>query len=80
MVTIPEYLDAPKNAVHAEQEAARGYCDGSCGDVVRANPATGRWFITMGHAGFNTSTNNDRGYASRRSAIAVERRLVRRSA
>ena len=32
---------------------------------------TGRWYITMGHAGFNTTANNRDGYRTQRAAIKV---------
>lgn len=37
----------------------------------------GRWFITMGNPGFNSATNNGRGYASEDLALAaIQRRTV----
>ena len=42
-------------------------CDG-CATAVKENPATGRWFITMGHPGFNSPANNRDGYATKRAA------------
>lgn len=51
------------------------YCrDAHCVEAVKENPATGRWYITMGHAGFNTRANNGSGYATRAAALAVHRR------
>src|SRR5207247_1571735 len=32
-----------------------------CQEAVKKNPATGRYFITMGHAGFNSPANNAQG-------------------
>jgi hypothetical protein len=40
----------------------------SRGPVAQFN---GRWFITIGHAGFNTKANNGRGYATRDKAITA---------
>ena len=48
--------------------------DLNCPDAAARRLATGRWFITMGHAGFNAPTNNRTGYASRASAMAAHRR------
>jgi hypothetical protein len=40
----------------------------SRGPVVEFN---GRWYITVGHAGFNTKANNRQGYATRDKAIGA---------
>jgi hypothetical protein len=45
----------------------RGMCHG-CAGAVKMNPATGRWFITMGHPGFNSRANNRDGYATEAAA------------
>lgn len=42
--------------------------------AVEQNPATGRWFITMGHPGFNSPANNREGYLTRERAEAAQRR------
>lgn len=34
-----------------------------------AQDSTGRWFITMGHAGFNLPANNRNGYATEATAV-----------
>jgi uncharacterized Zn finger protein len=42
---------------------------------------TKRWFITMGHASFNSRANNGRGYATEgaaRKAIMLPKRLPAR--
>lgn len=45
-----------------------GYCkDPNCPDAVKQAPS-GRWYITMGHAGFNSNANNCGGYYSKGSA------------
>jgi hypothetical protein len=49
-------------------------CSGDCAEVVKQAP-TGRWFITIGHAGFNTRANNGSGYATEEAARAENRRL-----
>lgn len=40
----------------------------ACPEVVKQNPATGRFFITMGHSGFNSRANNHGGYVSASAA------------
>lgn len=46
-----------------------GYCkDPDCKDAVKQAP-TGNWFITMGHAGFNSKANNGNGYKSKQLAL-----------
>jgi hypothetical protein len=55
-----------------------GYCkDQDCSHAVKQAP-NGRWFITMGHAGFNTKANNGIGYVSLNSARNVIKRLLSR--
>lgn len=57
-MTIPAYLlSGCKQAI----------CCG-CAEAVKANPATGRWYITMGHPGFNSRANNGAGYATKAAA------------
>ena len=41
--------------------------DLACDQAVKQAP-TGRWYITMGHAGFNSTANNGAGYETVRSA------------
>ena len=55
----------------------RDYCrqtDCACRVVAVAD----RWYITMGHSGFNSPANNRDGYASRDSAIAASLRYSHR--
>ena len=73
MADIPEYLksDCPDFPM----------CKADCGQAVKAGPArlvgSGRyvqaWYITMGHPGFNSPTNNGFGYASKARALAAIR-------
>ena len=42
----------------------------TCPEMVK-QAQTGRWYITMGHAGFNTTANNRDGYRTQRAAIKV---------
>jgi hypothetical protein len=64
---IPAYLDSGC-AVDMCKSPRPWDC---CTDAVKQNPQTGRWFITMGHAGFNSKTNNGDGYATQAKAQAV---------
>lgn len=51
-----------------------GHCTAAaCPSVARERPTTGRWYITMGHAGFNSPANNRDGYASCALALAAHR-------
>jgi len=49
---------------------------GGCPEAVKQNPETGRWFITINHAGFNTPANNGTGYATKRTAVAAFHRYA----
>ena len=46
--------------------------------TVRA-PVTGRWFITMGHAQFNSPANNGKGYATEAAALRAVRSTLART-
>lgn len=70
--TTPNYLIGGAGC-----ERALATCYG-CAAAVRVNPTTGRWFVTMGHPGFNTPANNGRGYATWAAAAAAVRRYGRR--
>lgn len=57
-------------------------CDSPCRDLrcrdsVRFRAETHRWYITIGHAGFNTRANNAGGYRSERAARAILQNLMR---
>jgi hypothetical protein len=52
----------------------RSFCEQpACAGAVKQAPS-GRWFITMGHPGFNSPANNRDGYATREKALAAFRR------
>lgn len=55
----------------------RNICDGDCAHAVKERPETGRFYITMGHPGFNSPANNRDGYATRAKATAAIRRYKR---
>lgn len=46
---------------------SEGLCK-SCKEPVKQGP-NGRWYITMGHPGFNSAVNNRSGYQSKVSAV-----------
>lgn len=59
--------------------ATTGICrDINCDEAVKQAP-TGRFFITMGHPGFNSRLNNLSGYDSKAQAERIIRDLVRGS-
>lgn len=62
---IPTYLQAD---CFANEDLCQG-----CADVAKQAP-TGRWFITMGHCGFNSPANNRSGYATQAAAVAASKR------
>lgn len=41
----------------------------NCETAVAQFPKTGKWFITFGHAGFNSPTNNASGYHTKALAL-----------
>lgn len=51
-----------------------GYCD-SCKEPVKQGP-DGYWFITMGHAGFNSPANNRMGYRTKEAAIKAHQKYL----
>lgn len=53
-------------------------CDGDCGGVVAEYG--GRFYVTLGHAGFNTPANNRDGYATRAGALGAFNRCNGRTA
>lgn len=63
--TCPEYLKTDKPG-HED------VCYG-CDEAAKQRPDTDRWYVTMGHPGFNSPANNGRGYATRGAALAAVR-------
>jgi hypothetical protein len=53
---------------------AEGSCN-ACQEPVKQGP-NGNWYITMGHAGFNSSANNRSGYKTREGAIKAHKKLL----
>jgi hypothetical protein len=70
---IPTYLIGNPGCERAECHAT------GCPAAVKENPETGRFYITMGHPGFNTPANNGAGYATFAKALATVRRYSNRS-
>lgn len=68
---IPAYL------LSACADRTSDLCRG-CAEAVKRNPATGRWFITMGHPGFNSEANNGSGYLTSAVASFAMRAFTRR--
>ena len=70
-LSIPSYL---LSSAGCERSTAFCY---RCGEAAKQAPS-GRWFITMGHPGFNSPANNREGYASEAAARAAVLRYGRR--
>lgn len=51
----------------------------SCETAVAQYPKTGKWFITSGHAGFNSPTNNANGYRTKGLALKAMNFYLNRS-
>jgi len=51
----------------------------SCETAVAQYPKTGKWFITFGHAGFNSPTNNVNGYRTKGLALRAMNFYLNRS-
>ncbi len=71
----------PSPACAARQDAQRlqgkaPCCPGYCEDAIKKEPTTERWFITMGHAGFNSPTNHHGGYKDWRMARRSHRKYA----
>lgn len=60
---LPDYLIGDCEAIICRNTA--------CAKAVKQNPETGRYFITMGHPGFNSRANNGSGYATQAAALAA---------
>lgn len=58
---IPEFL-------MSECAGKADVCMG-CEHAIRKDRATRRWYITMGHPGFNSKANNADGYRTRGCAV-----------
>jgi len=56
-----------------------GFCrDANCENAVAMLPETKRWFITFGHAGFNSRLNNMHGYDTKAKAMAAMKRYLKK--
>jgi hypothetical protein len=55
-----------------------GFCQNpNCETAVAQFPETGNWYITFGHAGYNSPSNNSSGYASKNKALAAMKRYLK---
>lgn len=70
MTNIPEYLTSSHPG-----DVCRNL---TCPEAVKRDPETGRYFITMGHAGFNSAANNGKGYVTVNQARAAVRHYLGR--
>lgn len=57
-----------------KQKYALCEAKGECDKAARFDAQDGRWYITMGHPGFNSAANNFNGYATQKQAMAAYRR------
>jgi len=60
----------------AQQYTGERYHGHLFGDQPVKEGPDGRWFITMGHAGFNSPANNRSGYASKESALRAHKKYA----
>ena len=72
-MTIPNYLLSDDGCEKREY-----ICYGDCSTPVKDDPDNGRWYITMGHPGFNSDANNADGYKSRNAAHAAMKKYSNR--
>jgi len=71
---MPEYLEPGGDCVSEMSSSGRvDLCYGNCSEPVKEGPG-GRWFITIGHPGFNSSMNNRRGYLTKSAAFFAMKR------
>jgi hypothetical protein len=69
---IPSYL-------LSDTGCERDVCHATgCPQAVKERAETGRFYITMGHPGFNSPANNRDGYATKAKALAAIRRYSAR--
>lgn len=57
-----DHLTSSRSCINLE-------CGPECPDRVKERKSTGRFYITMGHAGYNSPANNRDGYASKKAAL-----------
>lgn len=58
---------------HLTSDCSVAHCT-ACLEPVKQGP--GGWYITIGHAGFNSPANNRTGYKTRAAAIAAHRKYA----
>lgn len=57
-----DHLTSTRSCINLE-------CGPECPERVKERKDTGRFYITMGHAGYNSPRNNAEGYASKSAAL-----------
>lgn len=68
------FRSATREHLTSSQACMRGECDpATCSERFKQAPS-GRWFVTMGHAGFNSRANNRDGFATLKAAEGSNRR------
>lgn len=70
MTPSPQTMEQFLNRTHEQVLVLSRHpfpCPGGCGLEVSRAPS-GFWYITLGHAGFNTPENNAEGYGGRNEA------------
>lgn len=60
-------MNIPTHLMSGCADKTTDLCYG-CTDGAKQDPDSGRWFITMGHPGFNSAANNRNGYQTQQSA------------
>jgi hypothetical protein len=56
-----------------------GFCRNiNCETAVAQFNETGRWYITFGHAGFNSPSNNGNGYETKNKALSAMRKYYKK--
>jgi len=76
-MSLPSHLQPATDCV-TETSNYRELCRGTCSAPVRQDATSGRWYVTMGHPGFNSPANNRSGYVSEAKALASLRMYANR--
>lgn len=66
-----DHLTSTRSCVNLE-------CGPECPERVKERTETGRFYITMGHAGYNSPANNRDGYASKSAALKASQKYGER--
>ncbi len=72
-------IEKSLNKILFSAKCSEGFCDNpNCEDAVAMLPETGRWYITFGHAGFNSYNNNRLGYSTKAKAMGAMRSYLKK--